>query len=77
MTITFYNGSSITSIDSLDTVRSRGYRIDDIEWIKDDVGGLHSEGMGWKPTGEFCGECCDIDCSECISRKKDELKPKK
>ena len=41
----------------------------DVEWIVDDVGGLHSEGMGWSPNKEFCGECSNIDCSTCSAWK--------
>jgi hypothetical protein len=32
---------------------------------KDRLGGVHDEGVGWAPDGNFCGECCNIDCSKC------------
>lgn len=33
--------------------------------IKDKIGGVHDEGLGWNPKGHFCGECSNIDCSVC------------
>ena len=33
--------------------------------IIDPVGGQHSEGLGWHPSGEFCGECSSTNCSTC------------
>ena len=35
----------------------------------DDVGGEHSEGLGWSPNSIFCGECSNIDCSTCSAWK--------
>ena len=31
----------------------------------DAVGGYHSEGIGFSPTGEWCGECCFESCEQC------------
>lgn len=43
----------------------------EVEYIIDDLGGVHSEGLGWNPAGEFCGECSKTDCSECnVYRQK-------
>lgn len=28
----------------------------------DAVGGYHSEGIGFSPMGEWCGECCFESC---------------
>lgn len=35
----------------------------------DDIGGEHSEGLGWNPDGIFCGECNNMDCSTCDAWK--------
>lgn len=37
----------------------------DKEEIVDEYGGIHSEGCGWAPNGQFCGECCNITCKGC------------
>lgn len=73
MTIIFENGSKIETIDTTENVRDRLKEFPDIYEIIDDVGGIHSEGMGWSPDGTFCGECCDIDCSTCSGYTK--IKP--
>lgn len=38
--------------------------------IKDELGGVHDEGLGWSPKGTFCGECCNTSCVECPSSEK-------
>jgi len=43
--------------------------IDSVEYITDDLGGVHSEGTGWNPNGVWCGECSSISCEGCPSRK--------
>ena len=45
---------------------------DGVEWIIDDVGGTHSEGLGWNPQGIFCGECGNITCKKCPSKDATE-----
>jgi len=35
--------------------------------IIDSVGGIHDEGLGWNPKGNFCGECSKVTCENCIS----------
>ena len=39
------------------------------EWFKDEIGGLHSEGLGWHPDGHFCGECSNGSCVGCPNTK--------
>lgn len=34
----------------------------------DDVGGYHSDGMGWNPQSVFCGECTHTTCEGCKSQ---------
>jgi hypothetical protein len=43
---------NIADIDTVD------FNDDTLEiYIKDELGGIHSEGLGWSPDGSFCGEC--------------------
>ncbi len=32
---------------------------------KDEVGGVHEDGMGWNPQGVWCGECGNLSCKGC------------
>ena len=41
---------------------------------KDDVGGVHDEGLGWNPQGTFCGECGSLTCKGCINQFEEPLK---
>ena len=41
---------------------------EDIDCIKDEIGGVHDEGLGWNPNGVFCGECSNMNCKDCPSR---------
>ena len=34
-------------------------------YIKDDLGGVHSDGVGYAPDGKFCGECTKCSCEGC------------
>lgn len=36
----------------------------------DAVGGYHSEGIGFSPSGEWCGECCWESCEQCPFAKE-------
>lgn len=38
--------------------------------LKDELGGVHDEGLGWSPNGKFCGECNNITCVGCPSADK-------
>lgn len=33
--------------------------------LKDELGGIHEEGLGWSPNGDFCGECSNMTCVGC------------
>ena len=39
--------------------------------IIDDLGGTHSDGMGWAPDGTFCGECTRDNCEGCSAWNKE------
>ena len=39
------------------------------EMFIDEYGGIHDEGLGWKPNGDFCGECSNTTCKSCINEK--------
>lgn len=34
-------------------------------YIEDELGGLHTDGVGYAPDGRFCGECTNITCVGC------------
>ena len=38
---------------------------DDAKWV-DSVGGIHEDGCGWAPNGDFCGECSNKTCENCF-----------
>lgn len=31
----------------------------------DSIGGIHEDGWGWDPFGNFCGECSNVSCENC------------
>lgn len=39
-------------------------------YITDDLGGVHTDGVGYAPDGRFCGECNKDTCVGCYSGKK-------
>ena len=45
---------------------------------EDSIGGVHDEGLGWDPFGEFCGECSRMTCKGCrvfeVSHSKYQVK---
>lgn len=43
------------------------YKLRNTDTYKDVLGGVHSECVGWSPSGEFCGECSTITCKGCKS----------
>lgn len=38
-------------------------------YIKDDLGGVHTDGVGYAPDGHFCGECTNKTCEGCWDKK--------
>ena len=34
-------------------------------YIEDDLGGIHTDGVGYTPDGHFCGECIRESCEGC------------
>jgi hypothetical protein len=36
--------------------------------VKDELGGVHDEGLGWNPQGVFCGECSNMTCVGCVNK---------
>lgn len=42
--------------------------------LKDELGGVHDECMGWNPNGVFCGECGNITCVCCQAKDNMPLK---
>lgn len=39
-------------------------------YIVDDIGGIHTDGIGFAPDGTFCGECTSIDCKKCPAKER-------
>jgi hypothetical protein len=44
----------------------------ELEEYKDEIGGVHSEGLGWNPQGVFCGECSNMSCVGCPHENAEE-----
>jgi|GEM_PF-3749009 len=40
------------------------------EIYTDELGGVHSEGLGWHPDGTFCRECGSSSCTGCVCLEK-------
>ena len=40
-------------------------------YIVDELGGVHTDGIGFSPDGTFCGECTKASCKDCPSITKD------
>jgi hypothetical protein len=38
-------------------------------YIKDALGGVHTDGVGYAPDGAFCGECTRMSCEDCYVLK--------
>ena len=36
-------------------------------YIIDEIGGVHTDGVGYAPNGHFCGECTRQSCAGCSS----------
>lgn len=36
-------------------------------YITDEIGGVHTDGVGYAPNGHFCGECTRQSCAGCDS----------
>lgn len=48
-----------------------------VVWIKDVIGGVHSEGLGWNPQGVYCGECGKVSCEGCFYADFEKVLPTK
>jgi hypothetical protein len=40
-------------------------------YIEDELGGVHTDGVGYAPDGSFCGECTKESCEGCPAWKKE------
>ena len=38
-------------------------------YIKDYLGGVHTDGVGYAPDGHFCGECTNKTCEGCWDKE--------
>ena len=48
-------------------IRENGYDY----YIIDDLGGIHTDGIGYAPDGTFCGECTRQSCIGCPALNKE------
>ena len=52
------------------TVKKKDYDY----YITDELGGVHTDGIGYAPDGRFCGECTKATCVSCgIIEKHEEI----
>ena len=42
-------------------IKDKGYDY----YITDEIGGVHTDGVGYDPEGNFCGECTRESCVGC------------
>ena len=42
-------------------IKNKGYDY----FITDEIGGMHTDGVGYAPDGTFCGECTRHSCVGC------------
>ena len=40
-------------------------------YITDELGGVHTDGVGYAPDGTFCGECTRQSCTGCPAWEKE------
>ena len=40
-------------------------------YITDELGGVHTDGVGYAPDGTFCGECTRQSCMGCPAWEKE------
>lgn len=40
-------------------------------YINDELGGVHTDGVGYAPDGTFCGECTKGSCKGCPAWNKE------
>ena len=42
-------------------------------YITDELGGVHTDGVGYAPDGSFCGECAHESCAQCKAWNKEVI----
>lgn len=47
-------------------------KLDEMNRTIDEISGVHEEGLGWNPKGDFYGECDKITCVDCSSNGIDK-----
>lgn len=43
-------------------------------YVEDELGGVHTDGVGYAPDGHFCGECTRESCVGCWDKKTEQGK---
>lgn len=52
---------SLKQAINIERIKKQGYDY----YITDELGGVHTDGVGYAPDGTFCGECTRQSCIGC------------
>ena len=52
---------SLKQAINIERIKKQGYDY----YITDELGGIHTDGVGYAPDGTFCGECTRQSCVGC------------
>lgn len=53
--------TSLKQAINIERIKKQGYDY----YITDELGGVHTDGVGYAPDGTFCGECIRQSCVGC------------
>ena len=53
--------TSLKQAINIERIKKQGYDY----YITDELGGIHTDGLGYAPDGTFCGECTRQSCVGC------------
>ena len=53
--------TSLKQAINIERIKKQGYDY----YITDELGGIHTDGVGYAPDGTFCGECTRQSCVGC------------
>jgi hypothetical protein len=58
----------VVESEEIDELNKQAYKkMKDGSEFYDYIGGYHSEGEGWDPNGDYCGECGKASCADCYA----------
>ena len=58
---------SLKQAINIERIKKQGYDY----YITDELGGIHTDGVGYVPDGTFCGECTRQSCVGCPAWNKE------